>query len=142
MVDSCAAKMAFEVMEIAGVSLSALRAENPALCGGAVGWIAGFASRFEEELDGSRGDGANVRFAAAKDYPTPPSPPTVRRPSHRESRNGLLVAQNNSNSNLNPNCRSLLQGLVTVGFTFAFNRNRFFGSYLFLTCTSRSWLLR
>jgi class 3 adenylate cyclase len=61
--------MAFEVMKIAGVSLSALRAENPALCGGAVGWIAGFASRCEEELDGSRGDGANVRFAAAQGLP-------------------------------------------------------------------------
>jgi hypothetical protein len=46
--------MAFEVMEIAGVSFSALRAENPALCGGAVRWIAGFVSRSEEDLDGSR----------------------------------------------------------------------------------------
>jgi hypothetical protein len=31
--------MAFEVMEIAGVSFSALRAENPALCGGPSGGL-------------------------------------------------------------------------------------------------------
>lgn len=30
----------------------------------------------------------------------------------------------------------------TVGFTFAFSRKRFVGSYLFFTATSRSWLLR
>src|SRR5688500_18465069 len=60
--------MAFAVMEIAGVRFSLLRAENPALCGGAVRWIAAFASRFEEDLDGSRRDARERQVCGSQGY--------------------------------------------------------------------------